>query len=426
VKYLRVALFMSSLILSLASSRAFAGDSTQTMPKGIVGVRMNSIFVTGVDNQFGADGAKATIGDMHAVSVRDQGVNTVLGSDLGNAIFSRIKKALQASPLGTFGMNMAASAVSAMDLGQMKINVTPSVSVQAPTIMYGIMKNWNLIVTTPFVKMKTDVKWEYTPGTTTAALNSASALANAVGITSIPNSSQIVGVGQQTLTDKGYKPLQSGERSFMGDVRVSNLISLGHVGKLSFGAMNTIGLPTGPSHDSDDLLDSGNFHHTFISQELTAVYEFSKKFQSYASAGIQYNLEESTNFRVPVDMNDQNPDASQKEDVTRQVGLGKFVEAGIKFRALPRFQITTGLMYRTKDADKFTGNRGLNYAVLEQTYPYNAEQATSYKIGLTYDPLSNYQMGSIPLMFDVNYEEVFAGSNTSAVKQLMFALSTFF
>ncbi|MGZ3723006.1 MAG: hypothetical protein ACXVA9_08760 [Bdellovibrionales bacterium] len=416
--------------LFILVSMAHANDSTQSLPQGIFGIRVNNVFVTGTDYEFGAGGSKGTVGDTHATSIKDQALHTasqsLADSGLGSLIFKQLVNLLNSNPLGQAGLNLTNSALQSMDLGQMKTNVVPSTSVTAPTIMYGVTKFWTMMVNVPFIRMKTDVSWEYVPGSSTATLNTASALANSAGITAIPNSSQFVPMAQSALAAKGYKPLQSQEKSFVGDTRLNNLFSLGKVGNLSFGAMNTLSLPTGPSHDATDLLDAGSFHHTFVEQEFTVIYAFSRKFQTYGSAGIRYNFSEKTNFRVPVDDMDLDPDASQTENLTRQIGLGKWVEAGFKYRVLPRFGFSAGLLKRTKDADKFSGDRGYHYEILEKTYPYNAESATSYKLGLTYDPLSNYQMGSIPVMVDLSYEEVIAGTSTSAIKQMMLSFSTFF
>lgn len=411
------------LIALLSGSSAFANDSTRTLPKGIFGVRLSNVFVTGANYQFGADGNKGTIADIHATPLRGQMVRQVSemgnNSTIGGLILKQVVSALQNSTAGQ-------ALINSLDLGQMKTDITPTAHVFAPTIMYGVTNSWSMIVNVPFIRLKTDVAWQYVPGSSTALLNAVSSAANVVGVTAIPDSSQFVPLAHKALAEKGYKPLESGEKSFVGDSRLNNLFALGHVGPVSFGAMNTLGLPTGPKHDPNDLLDPGDFHHTFIEQEVTMVYAVTRKFQLYSSGGVRYYLPEKTDFRVPTEEADLNPDPGQIETLTRQVGLGKWAEAGLKYRVLSRFGVSAGVVHLTREADKFSGNRGLRYDLLEKTYPYNGTETSSFKLGLTYDPLSNYRPGSIPLMVDLNYEEVFAGTNAPATKQLMLSFSTYF
>ena len=422
--------FIVLVIIMLNSANSHAGDSTETLPKGIFGVRLNNVFVLGGDYEYGPNGNLGTIGDLHAQSISGQAANTfntaVANSSVGSLIFNQVINALKNSPAGQYGLTLADNAIQSLDLGQMKMNVVPTIQVTAPTLMYGLTNFWSVIMNVPVVKMRNDVSWEYVPGAQTGALNSASALANSVGITSIPNSSQFTSLAQSALAAKGYQPLQSQEKTFIGDVLLMNVFNLGKAGNFSFGTMNTLSLPTGPAHDSTDLLDAGSFHHTFLEQELTMVYKLTPRFKTYASTGIRYNLPEKTDFRVPVDAQDLDPDASQTENLTRQIGLGEWVETGVKYRLLTRLGCSGGLVYKTKQADSFSGDRGLRYDLLAATYPYTAETATSIKFGLTYDPLSNYQMGSIPFMVDLTYEEVISGVNTPALKMINLAFSTFF
>jgi len=418
---------MKSLLLLLLPLLALpllahAGDETQTLPKGIFGVRLNNVFVTGTDYEFGPDGQRRTIGETHESNIVQQGINSATQSGVGKLIYDSLVKILQGTTQGQSFLN---SALSGIDLGEMRINVVPTTTVQSPTLMYGLTNKWSLIVNVPFIKMQNQVSWEYVPGSSTATLNGLSSAANLVGV-NIPNSSQFVSLAQSSLAAKGYKPMQSGERSFMGDIYVMNLIDLGKSGRFTFGTMNTISLPTGPSHDPDDLLDAGSFHHTFVEQEFTTVYSFDRKFKGYLSGSFRYYLPEQTAWRVPATETDLDPDLSQEGTINRQVGMTTMTEGGLKYRIMSRWNTKAGLAHYTKAADKFNGDIPGSYDLIENTYPYNASSSTSYKLGLTYDPLSNYKPGSVPLMVDLSYEEVIAGTNTPSIKQITLSLSTFF
>lgn len=416
--------FLIFSLLVSASRWAEAGNETRTVPKGIFGFRLNTVYVTGTDYGFGADGKRQTTADMHATSIKDQAVRQISSWSVGNDIFKQITNALQSLPGGQAGLDLAQSAINSIDLGQMKVHVNPTSSVIAPTLLYGLTDNWSLILNLPIIKMKYDVRWEYIPGSSTATLDSTSAAANLLGITSIPSSSQFITMAHQDLAKKGYKPMTSREMSFIGDTLVMNMFSLGKAGGFSFGTMNTVSLPTGPEHDPDDLLDAGPFHHLGVGQEFTTVYTFNRSFRYYASAGIQYFLPEDTLFRVPENEFDLMPDRGRTETVKRQVGMGKFAETGIKYRLLPRFDFSAGVAHFIKDMDRFSGAGSSRYDLLSQFYP--AGSATTFKLGLTYDPLSRYRLGSVPIMADINYEEAFSGVNAPATRQLMFSLAIFF
>jgi hypothetical protein len=410
-------------LLALLPLAARAGEETRTLPKGRFGILINNVYATGVDYEFGKDGVKRTVGDTHATSINQQALAAANRNSLGNAIFGAISSSLNQTAEGRAFLQSAAAGT---DLGVMKMQVGSTANVATPTIMYGVTNKWSLVMAVPYVKLKTDVQWEYVPGKGNDALDQLSTLANAIGITSIPNRNQFVGLAQQVLADKGYKPPVSREKAFLGDMRVMQLLDLGRIGHFSFGTMNTVGLPTGPKHDPDDILDAGSFGHSFVEQEATAVYRFSRKLQAWASGGVRYNIAEKTKFRVPIDDLDLSPDQAQTETVKRQIGLGTFVEAGARYRPLSRIELRAGVIHRAKAHDEFSGDRGSNYEALERMYPYTPESAYVFKVGLKYDPLSNYRPGSIPLMADVNYEETFAGSNTPALKQIMFSIATFF
>lgn len=393
-------------LLLFFSIPAFAGSNTQTPPKGIFGIRLNQVFVTGTDYEYNSSGSKGTVGDLHSKN-----------------LFDELVRKLQAAGFGAYGVNLSGG--NALDLGKMKMDVASTSTVFNPTLMYGVTDRWMTIVNVPYVNIKYDIKWSYVPGAMTPLIDGASQLASLANI-NLPNSSQFVSLAQQSLAQKGFKEMTSREKSFIGDALWMNMFNLGKMGALSFGTMNTISLPTGPKHDPNDLLDVGSFHHTYVEQEVTSVYAFSKKFQTYASGSVRYNLPEKTDFRVPKDENDLDPDITQLETVTRTVGMTKFAEAGFKYRLLPRWQLLTGLAYKSRDADKFSGSKGSNYASMSKIYPYVAETASIFKLALTYDPLTHYKLGSIPLMADISYEETFAGTNTPAIKQIILSLSTFF
>jgi hypothetical protein len=416
----------AALLLLLICSSAGAGNSTQTLPKGVWGFRLNNVFVTGADYMYGPDGSKASIADANASSIKEQALHMLNGNSLGGDIYNQILNIVKSATVAQLGLNLAESVIQAMDLGQLKLNVSPTIKVISPTIMRGMTRWWSLILNVPIVNMNTEVSWQYIPGSSTATLDSISALAGRMGFQGIPNSSQIIPMAENSLAQKGYKPLRSDDRTFVGDSQLMNLFSLGRFGALSFGTMNTIGLPTGPKHDPDDLTDIGQFHHTSIEQELTAVYVFTRSFRTYVSGGVRYTLPEKGDYRIPAGADDFTPDKSQTESVTRQVGLGTFVEGGFSYRILPRFVFGAGLVHRSKAADTFRGNRGLNYGLLQDTFPYDASTSNSYKVGITYDPLTNYRLGSIPLMADLNYEEVFSGVNVPATKIIFFSVSSFF
>jgi hypothetical protein len=412
-----------------ACTFAYAGSETRTLPKGIFGIRLNEVFVTGTDHQFNAEGTNRLTGDEHASNLTQQAVHAVGGeinkSPLSADIYNGIVKALQGSQLGQFGLNLAQSAIDSLDLGQMKVQVDPTVTVTTPTMLYGLTNRWTVGLVLPFTHMREDVTWKYIPGSSTSLVDGAAAAAHAVGITAVPSSSQFISLGQQALAQKGFK-MQSEEKSFLADARLLQLFDLGHAGHLYFGAMNTVNLPTGPKHDSNDLLDSGAFHHTFVEQEVTAVLNVTRNFRTYVSGSVRYNLPEKTDFRVPNSEFDLDPDISQTETVKYQIGFGTMAEAGIKWRLLPRFEFSTGLLYTTKAADKFSGSRNLRYDVLSAQYPYAASKATVYKAGLLYDPLSHYKLGSVPFMVGLDYEQTVAGVQTPSIKLLMLSIATFF
>ncbi len=413
-------------VASLSSFGAHAADETRTLPKGRFGIILGNVYATGTDYEFGKDGSKKTVGETHATSIKDQALAGASRNSLGTAVFNGVVGILQATPTGQQFLAGAQNAVNQLDLGTMSMNVASTANVTSPTIMYGVTDKWSVIVNVPYVRLKTEVDWAYVPGKSNDALDSLSALANVIGITSIPNRNQFVGLAQQELATRGYKPPVSREKKFLGDIRLMNLVDLGRAGRLSFGTMNTLQLPTGPKHDPDDLFDAGSFHNAFIEQEFTAVYKHSRRFQSYYSGAFRYNLAQETDFRIPLDDQDLSPDKSQTETVKRQIGMGTTLEAGAKYRLFSRLQILGGLIRRTKAADSFSGNKGSNYDALERMYPYVAGEAYVYKLQLKYDPLSNYQPGSVPLMADISYEETFSGTNTPALKQLMFSIATFF
>lgn len=411
----------------LWSAIAQAGDDTRTLPKGIFGVRVNNVFVTGADYEYGPGGQRVTTGEANASSISQQAAQTFNNptGGIGKTIYNAVASILQSPSAASFTVSAIGNELQSLDLGKMEVNVTPTSTVTSPTLMYGVTNRWSTIVNVPVIKLDNEVAWQYIPGASTNLLDNASHLASLAGI-SIPNSSQFVSIGQSTLTQKGYKPLASEETQFVGDIYVMNLFDLGRLGPFSFGTMNTISLPTGPAHDANDLLDVGAFHHTFMEQEFTTVLHVTRKFQSYLSGSVRYYLPEQTSWRVPANAQDADPDITQEGTITRQVGFGTMAEGGVKYRVLKRFNTKAGVVYETKQADRFSGTIPGDYDVISSTFPYAASTATSYNLGVTYDPLTNYRPGSIPLMVDLSYQEVVAGVNTPAIKEVMISFSTYF
>ncbi len=386
-----------SLILG-ASLSAQALDSSDVLPAHIDSPSVRTGYISGIGQRYTSNGS--------LMSLTDANSQTFDAKKLVS-IEPRVQQLI--SVLNQFGQQNLGSALT---LGTLHINVTPDVNYYAPINAYGITDKWTVAVGIPIIHYRNKISL------TQAGSNLDQIQHQAGGISAELDSAfdelhvGLVASAQKELAGKGYKPLQDVDTTFVADLQLVSLYQVFNNKRTALLTKTTLNLPTGPKDNPDDLTDLSDFGQTALSEGLVLTYMLTPKFRLSGLASAQYTFQDKIDKRVPMSPEDSLPDASTKENVNQQIGPSASLGASTMYWFTQRWSAGVGFDVTTKAADKYWGDKGTRYDLLETESNSTSERV---RLGITYDTISAYLAKSalLPAMITYTYSDTIAGVNVA-------------
>jgi hypothetical protein len=399
------------LLLIVGSVHNSYADSAEVLPKGISRGDLEYSYYFPIDEKFDPDGNVEDIAKDY---------NTSMNSNLFPAL-----KQLET----VFGMPDGSAS-----LGDSVVDFKYNVNEVNLKFFYGLTDKLSIGVKIPYLWYENEVSAGVNTVNATLGFNPFYGRPAApFGIPLIPvqfggvkNDSLATELVQDTLVqDYGYKRIASWSDQGIGDIEVGGRYQYLKTNNWRLAFTGAVRLPTGNVDDPDNLVDLG-----FGSGAWALLFRSNNDFTGFENmilnATLEYDLvlPDKETLRVPSDVN--NPITSNKEEVSRDLGdIYKLKLSGDY--ALPRgFGIHLLYAYAGQLKDSISGNQGFAYQSLEDETDWTYQE---YKIGLSYStiPLYKEKKFPLPLVFGVEYEDVFAGTNNFLKQRLLtFSLSAFF
>lgn len=407
ISMLRFTTFVLALTTSLA---ALAIDTTTVLPAGIRSAIVKAGSYNGLNEYYSESGNLKYLSDINSFELSIENLAAI------NSEVNTLRQILNEYP-GSLG--------DQLHLGEMKVDAQPSVRYFAPAFAYGVTKKLTLALAVPVIYFENNIQITQT-GSNLANIRSQIGTPPqelSDGFDRLKN--ELARGLNGALRDKGYKPLESKNENFVGDLQLISMYQFEKRPELSQALQLTISLPTGPEPDPDDLADIETFGRYSAKAAWITQRPFLKKTDILTN--LSYLIIPKQNFvkRVPLDANDNLPAANQKynlgEDLGDVLGLG----AGLYHTFNGNWQMATQYSYEYKFADTYTGAPSGRAKYLEDGSEKSAHLA---RVEVTYSMVSDYfrKRASIPIEFFYELTKTLAGTNVENQTRHEFTARMFF
>jgi hypothetical protein len=390
VKVVTILLIASSLFLG--ASRSWALLSTETLPAGISSPSFRYGNLDGIGERYTDDGSLITLGDYKSVNFDAKTLQKF------NADARKLINAL--NKFGGSGLG------DKFNLGVLHVDTQPHVNYFAPVFAHGMSAKWTVAAGVPFVNYTNKISLSQQFSNIDYYRRQFS------GLSAELDEALNTDLGKatnETLAQKGYKRLADHNDSFVGDVQLVSVYKFFDDSKTALIYQAQINLPTGPQYDCDDLAALNNFGRTNVNNTVAYSYKFWKMtavpFVSYI-----LNVPDQITERVPSNEDDTLPDAVNKERIHRQIGNSQIVGSNLFYDWNDQLSLGTGYEFGNKEADAFSGDRGLRYDLLSKNTASNFHKV---KAQIVYSTVSSYfkKKSLLPMIASLEISDYVAGVN---------------
>lgn len=363
------------------------------LPAGINSPMFNYGVFQNLEQRYEENGSLWKMGDLRSVEY-DASYLTKVSPDAKNLI----------TALNAFGLSHGQS----INYGVLKFEIAPSMQYFAPIYAYGITKDWTIAVGAPIITYQVDIQL-HTVNSNLESYKSvylgrvSEELDRALNL-------DIKMETLKTIEQRGYKPLVSQKNQFLSDMQIVSIYKLQQNRIMDIFYLTTIGLPTGPQFDPDDLVALNTFGLASIENTLATTFKGLYGLSATPYIGYQYVLPDKVTARVPLNDEDNLPDASQKENVDRSTG-GKWIfKSEGEWKASDAFTLSSAYTQNQKAADAFSGSHGTRYDLLSKN-TYTREEVYSMKVSFNTVKAYFKKKALFPFVVYYEFSDLFRGEN---------------
>lgn len=378
-------------LLSACSAQALL--STSTLPEGINSPSFRFGIIDGIDQKYTENGTLMSLGDYKSVVFDAENLAKF------NADARRLIEALN-----RFGGHALGDS---FNLGVLRVETLPKVRYYAPVFARGLTKKWTLGVGVPVISYSNKITLSQQFSNIEYYRQQFSGLD--------PELDQALNIDlreetNETLAQRGYKPLTDRNQTFIGDVQVVSIYKLFERSSSAMTYQAQLNLPTGPTYDPDDLAALNVFGRTNIANTFAYSHKFWKATTLVPYISYVFNIPDTITARVPSGPEDTLPDATSKEDIERRIGDTITAGGNAFYEITDSWTVGAGYDYSRKNTDTYHGERGGRYDLLAENSNTTAHRV---KAELTYSSVNSYfkKAALIPMMISYQVSDTFAGLN---------------
>lgn len=298
-----------------------------------------------------------------------------------------------------------ANASKDLDLGALTFEGDVQARYMAPQIARGITARWSLGVAIPFVNYKTTVSPRNNGHNSTPDFFKTLSQNNMELNPKIGEAEALLADGPRgvfnSITDQRmYSRIEPRNYSFLADIVVGSVYEIYRKGMLSLHALNTLTLPTGPKDDPDDLVDLNVFHKTTLKNTFYAGLAPSPYFEFGLGISYAFQFADKREARVPSSEDDLIPDENSKENLNRKLGDFYGIETAVIWTPYERIEFGLGYDYERKESDRYSGNRGLRYDLLERE---TSSESHVLRLKTSYSTVGSFIGGKSTIPYSLTY-----------------------
>jgi hypothetical protein len=377
----------------LSSLNSHALSSTTVLPEGINSPSIRYGIVDGIDQTYTENGSLMNLGDYKSV-VFDAPHLAKFNKDAQTLI-----DALNA--FGNQGMG------NDFNLGVLKIETKPEVRYFAPVYARGVSKKWTIGIGIPMVTYKNEISMSQQFSNIAYYRQQYSGLSSELDAAL---NTDLRKATQDTLAQKGYRPLESRNETFLGDIQLVSVYQFFDNSYQALAYQAQVNTPTGPQYDPDDLAAINIFGRTYVTNTVLFSQRIGSRITLVPTVSWLINIPDHITARVPTDEDDTLPDANSKESVERQMG-NKIAGGGNVFYEInDQWTVGSGYEYANKARDQYRGSGKGRYDLLSQN---TESQSHRVKGEVAYSSVKSYfkKTALIPLVVSLEISDTIAGIN---------------
>ncbi len=232
---------------------------------------------------------------------------------------------------------------------------------------------------------------------------------------------------QEKLKKYNYQPLQSEEKTRLGDIRIVTKNVLHQKGKFDVAIKGIITAPTGQTTDADKAVDIGTGDGQWdLGLGLVSDWQFSDNNMITGYIAAISQLPTSRARRIPEEADSKlSPDV----DKNTRMDLGDVInlQLGNKYSFLKGFSLSSALSLQYKDKDSYSGNKysSFRYNWLERD---TAQTMESVHLSFGYSTLALFREKKFPAPVEANlsFNQVVGGMNAIQDYLVAFELAAYF
>lgn len=384
-------LVLVKIIFLFYSTLSF-GLTSETLPINIYSPAFRFGQISGLDEHYSESGTLQKLKDLKSIEFDADTLSQF--NTKANELISTLNK---------FGVYKAGDL---FNLGTLEIDTKPEIKYFAAILAKGISDSWTVGIGLPVIKYSNQIQL-------TQKFSNIDYYNQFRGLS--PELDQALDTDltvetQTALSNKGYKPLQSTEQQFLGDLQLVSLKKIIQTTNSSLLHLLTLTLPTGPSYDTDDLVALNSFHEFSIENKFIFARQLAYFLEIAPTISVKYFLPEKLTIRVPQTKDDMLPDQNTKDELTKTAGL--LFEAGlnISIAASEQLKFSTGYNISEKYRDQYSAStKGDSDLLSDQT------NSKSQKVNaeISYSTIQSYMKTKkyMPFVLSFALFDTIAGEN---------------
>jgi hypothetical protein len=379
------------LVLLFYTAQSFA-LTTETLPENIYSPALRYGQIQGLEQRYTESGTLVKLTDYKSIQFDSETLAKF--NSKANELISTLNK---------FGVYRAGDL---FNLGTLEIDTKPEIKYFAPVLARGISETWTVALGLPVIQYSNTVSLNQ-------KFSNIDYYNQFRGLS--PDLDQALDTDlssetQKALINKGYRPLESQKKQFLGDIQLVSVKKfLQNVSSVAVHIL-TISLPTGPAYDADDLLALNTFHEFSVENKLAFVQNIFYYLDIIPTLSAKYVLPEQITARVPKNSGDVLPDQSSKELITKNTGLTVEIGLNLQSSVTDQFKLGAGYNMGQKQKNSFsTSGKGDTSVLAEKTntkwQKVNAE--------ISYTTVNSYLKSKkfIPMIVSFSVYDTIAGEN---------------
>ena len=376
-----------------------AMDSTDLLPQRVHSPQLRYGVVSAAQDRYDSKGRLLSLSDLHAIELDVAALKSI------EPQISDLVTALNSLGSGQLGDKLS--------LGQLRFETAPTIKFQVVAFGLGISPKWTFGIGIPFIDYENKISIREQGSNIETYKREFGGLSPALDQALGRLSVSLPEAAQSELQKKGYKPLESRRDRFAGDLQIQSLYEISRTADRALLYKAVLNLPTGPQDDPDDLADLDVFGETAVENHLLASQQLGGlggRWSLSGRAGYRYNLPDRPTKRVPVS-NETLPGPETKEQVQRQISGTAILGSSLARQLSKSWSVAVGYEYRTKDQDRYSGQRNANYNSLAAESDSTSQKS---RFEVSYSSVKSYldRQAVLPAQFSMEISDTFAGKNT--------------